>query len=418
MPRVDEPEQNIDTTSTSIEDAARAYLITPGLDWVSAWASVPAMPTFYPAPGPSVGGYPQEYHPMVDAADHWDFGLWWSHEVNRLRLGQAPYGAPVWHAEDWWGLRVFSPIWEFRHHLPRIDPTAPDMISFYNKVQDARVGSLTRMRPGRYLRTFFGDILGESRIKLYTEQQASGYAKTPWRDLELQFAWDRGSCASAYRDGPSSCMSDPLSRYGVHPAEAYAAGDLAIAYLRQPEHMQAAYGGPPVLARALCWPAKKVYSRIYPTVENANRDGFFSGRDSALARAILREKLPADWSNCYQSGSKQEDNKALDGARLLKIKLPVHSSNYLLMPYLDGGFSVSAHAKDNRFWALRPPTRGHYGGASTLGVIGVPETEIPAELPDFLLGQARDLRRPAGIPELSEPQVPDWIQPQSPLTIE
>jgi hypothetical protein len=109
----------------------------------------------------------------------------------------------------------------------------------------------------------------------------------------------------------ASCMRHDASRFSgrvdgkrVHPVRAYAGGDLAIAYLTNSEGE--------TTARALVWPAKKLYSRLY------------CGEDSTLPR--LLKSLGYDGAGYYNN------DPSMEGAKLARIE---SDSGTLIVPYLD-----------------------------------------------------------------------------------
>lgn len=138
--------------------------------------------------------------------------------------------------------------------------------------------------------------LTDERIRLFTEIPK---ALTP---DDVKFARTPDEIELVYRNGPQSCMSHDTGRYstrGFHPVRVYGAGDLAVAYLpkrRDPNSYS---------QRALCWPEKKIYSRIYGT---GPLEGFLK-------------------SLGFTSGT-------FHGAKLLKI--PVDGvNNHFVLPYVD-----------------------------------------------------------------------------------
>lgn len=102
------------------------------------------------------------------------------------------------------------------------------------------------MRPGRYL-SLHTDFDAE-RIK-----EICGTLFE--HDAKLRFATTPDDIQRVYEHGPDSCMSKSPDHYSnfCHPVRIYGAGDLAIAYLENER----------VTARALCWPDKMIYGRIY-----------------------------------------------------------------------------------------------------------------------------------------------------------
>ncbi len=118
-------------------------------------------------------------------------------------------------------------------------------------------------------------------------------------NIELAFADTADDIERVYLNGPRSCMSHPAASYDSdeHPVRVYAAGDLSIAYLvakdEDSEH---------ITARSVCWPEKKIYSRVYG--------------DDKLARMLE--------SAGYGEGS-------LDGAKVARIP----AGRGFVMPYVD-----------------------------------------------------------------------------------
>lgn len=105
---------------------------------------------------------------------------------------------------------------------------------------------------------------------------------------------------SGYEDGvSSSCMRGQFTRLPKHPTSVYGAGDLGIAYVQKDGA---------TVARALVWPEKKIYSRVY-------------------GREIIHQALK---SSGYEKGA-YYGGTSFAGAKLLKIKV----GRGFLMPYMD-----------------------------------------------------------------------------------
>ena len=116
-----------------------------------------------------------------------------------------------------------------------------------------------------------------------------------------------------YENGPPSCMSHKRSRFWgdgtslPHPSEAYAGGDLAIAYITR---NISGCPTPVVTSRVVVWPDKKVMGpKVY-------------GTDAHLLRMLLEDEG-------YES-----KKGGFHGARLLKIYYP--KEHVYIMPYIDG----------------------------------------------------------------------------------
>lgn len=113
----------------------------------------------------------------------------------------------------------------------------------------------------------------------------------------------------------ASCMRYPASNFrlpdGVHPTAIYASPDVALAVIRNKEGK--------TTARALCWPERKIYTRVYAD-SNA--------LDNAL-KALGYER--AGYYGVSTSG------KRFRGARLRKIEI---SDDEYVAPYIDGNHAV------------------------------------------------------------------------------
>jgi hypothetical protein len=213
----------------------------------------------------------------------------------------------------------------YSYHMAEIIP--PATISFYRSREDAWADKRTEMKLGRYLR--------EYNPRLDDNTIADACAKigvTFVTDVVLKMARTREEIRMVYENGPDSCMSGTNNvQGGVHPVECYASEDLAVAYLDRDGE---------ITARTLVNPMKMQYLRIYG--------------DNVRLSTML-EKL----------GYKQS-NKALAGAKLLKIKVP-DSERHCFLPYLDGNYSEVDDMGDH-FVVYAPPQR--YSG-NTSGYISV-----------------------------------------------
>lgn len=134
----------------------------------------------------------------------------------------------------------------------------------------------------------------------------------------LHFARTRQEIKAIYseRGGPSSCMSHGVDSYAsapIHPTEVYAAGDLAIVYTTVDNTPEGR-----VSARALCFPERKVYGRVF----SGNADRF----TSVLEYNGFRHINTAE-------GAEDKDN--FNGARLLALSNVPADQRRIVMPYLD-----------------------------------------------------------------------------------
>jgi hypothetical protein len=196
------------------------------------------------------------------------------------------------------------------------------------------MGVRTRIRPGRYLTKYFREILTEKQIAQMARWQETGNFETDYDDAEaypLLFAITAKEIETVYEDGPASCMSDSADNYscdGRHPSIVYAAGDLAIAYIKEAATDK-------IRARALVWPARKIVGRVYPTPDSHwLGDGFASQEDAEAMQHALHNRLLEDG---YQDATKTGQT-SFNGARLRKIEL---CRDRYIMPYLDQYYKVS-----------------------------------------------------------------------------
>ena len=128
------------------------------------------------------------------------------------------------------------------------------------------------------------------------------FAKTP---EEIAFVYTNYD--SKYDSLGTSCMRGTFSRFREHPTSVYGAGDLAIAYMADDKNR--------TIARALVYPEKKIYGRVY---------------GSSTIHDLL--KIRGYKKNNYYGETSWSESLSFSGARLRKVKL--HGTSYL-MPYID-----------------------------------------------------------------------------------
>lgn len=244
----------------------------------------------------------------------WSFfvrpATWREREAALLDL--KVYEPPVWKNERFWRESKVH-----KDHFAHVSLEDPSLIAFTESEAKGEQDRQTRMKPGKYLKKYFGDVLSAKQIAYYAEWWSKGSA--PPIDAELKFASEADEIVSVYDRGPISCMK------GKDCVRVYGAGDLAVAYLQGPSEQ--------VIARALCWPERKTFGRVYPSSENWRHDGFSSEEASKSAAADLETRLK-------QMGytSLREDGSGFDGARVLRE--PHRFNNAYVMPYLDYGLRL------------------------------------------------------------------------------
>lgn len=223
-------------------------------------------------------------------------------EREQARFNQGIYVEPIWSGEAW-----YTDPGHFAH--PSLED--PTKIAFTENDAKGDKDIQLRMKPGKYLAKFFPGLTLK-QVAFYAAWFVTGERPKDTSLGDVQFASTPEAIVDVYARGPHSCMSKDES------VRVYGAGDLAIAYLEK---------GDKVVARALCWPAKQVFGRVYPNAGNWQHDGFDSYEHSEQTRVQLFNELRQGlkWTHTSEGAS-------LDGARLLKI-----DGDYgdFVGPYLD-----------------------------------------------------------------------------------
>jgi len=207
-------------------------------------------------------------------------------------------------------------------HYPRVSEVDPSQVAFTPEEAWGEQDRQLRMKPGRYLQRYFGEVLEAHVI----EQWALQYSV----EHEVQtfnVAMTPDEIEDVYLHGPSSCMSHLAGEYqsNEHPTRVYGAGDLGIAYL-----------GPmgSATARCLVWPEKRVYGRIY-------------GDEARMQAALVA------------AGYTRADT--FDGARLLYIE----QDDTFILPYLDSPTTCVDIERRERKQYLILRDRGDYEGGTS-----------------------------------------------------
>jgi len=191
---------------------------------------------------------------------------WKERETKRFQDGA--YKHVPWETQKWW--KGTKPCLE---HFAHVSIERDAKIAF---TMDAHQGSSdiqTRIKPGRYLERYFGDVLSGDEIRRWVAEFSVTYEPN-----KLNLATKPKEILDVYVNGPTSCMTHPMPQFisrlvKKHPVEAYAGGDLAVAFLegdgRAPcedcNELCDGCDGEALTynARAVVWPEKKIYGRIY-----------------------------------------------------------------------------------------------------------------------------------------------------------
>ncbi|KQS84286.1 hypothetical protein [Rhizobium sp. Leaf383] len=205
--------------------------------------------------------------------------------------------------------------------LPRPSDTIPGRISYYQTPEKRARDIRTPIKPGRWLTKYFSDILTEVQIHELALEWSNACNLQAFKLTQ-----DADEIERIYRHGPNSCMTFTNGGYrgSCHPARVYAGPDLGVAYLGETTK---------ATARAVVWPAKKLFGRIY-------------GDESRLQAALI--------AGGYQHASTDD----FDGARLQRIR---HGYGDYVLPYLD----VTCGADDDGQYIVLGS--GHLNCESTSG---------------------------------------------------
>lgn len=230
---------------------------------------------------------------------------WKAREQSRFDSGE--YIRLPWAGQDW-----FDVPHERLAHFAHVSKQNPRRITFTDGEQNGIADrQASPMNPGRYFTRFATEYnLTSERIRELSVEYSAIHGDQD--DFELGFASTPDGIVDCYNYGdsgdydqysPTSCMSYSARHFGgQHPAQVYGAGDLQCAYLLDKRRDETR-----LTARAIVWPDRLIYSRIYGDEER------------------LGERLQALG---YRSSSD------FDGARLLAIPHKKGSGDYV-MPYLD-----------------------------------------------------------------------------------
>lgn len=187
----------------------------------------------------SVGG--RKFQPRRVKDDAWK-----DREASRFK--DKSYQTLPWSEHRWW--RDHAAIHAL--HYPHV--STKNSVGLMAFTEDEGKGSAdiqTAMKPGKYLERFFGEILDVHIIR-----DLCTIFSNKFEDNCLIFGETEDEFEQLYTEGPSSCMSHPLSKFAshIHPVRVYAAGDLKMAYMKRDGR---------IVARTLVYPEKKKFAKIY-----------------------------------------------------------------------------------------------------------------------------------------------------------
>jgi hypothetical protein len=211
-------------------------------------------------------------------------------------------------------------------HFLHVSKRDPAKVAFTQDENKGNADIQTPIRVGAYL-TEYCPKMSPELIREIALEHANIYVPRV-----LKIATNPDEIERIYKNGPNSCMSksDGCFQSSVHPTRVYGDSDLALAYVENADGN--------ITGRALIWPEKKVYGRIYGDYERMNhaltRDGYSSDDfNGAKVRAIY----------CGNTG-------------------------ILVMPYLDGIQRASLMTIEGTQWVLIDEN-GDIDATSTNGLI-------------------------------------------------
>lgn len=227
---------------------------------------------------------------------------WRDREDARFQAGK--YMQPPWESESWY--KIGEEKEPMCYHWLHISVNDVTKVAFTENEKKGMFDRQTAMLPGRYLQKFYGNVLTPAQIAEWSAKFGAYFAEPT-----LQFATTSDDIERVYVNGPRSCMSGGKHDYleNIHPVRAYGAGDLAVAYIERTGK---------ITARTVCWPEKKVFTRIY-------------GDAARLVPLLRKEGYHSNYSP-NDDGSQYN----LYGARMLAIKYASHTG--YAAPYLDDGY--------------------------------------------------------------------------------
>lgn len=220
-------------------------------------------------------------------------GDWRGDMAKRLFSGELMPLPEKWDLE---------PIKDHFAHLATIDRSK---IGYIDTEEHGIINKATVLTPGRYISRFYPEIDDDKRRHLIAAIDPSG---------EIYFAWTPEEIEDVYKDGPSSCM-DGEHDFGdlpCWPTDPYGAGDLAVAFTRNKDG--------DIQSRAVCWPEKKIFGRIY---------GDYQRMKAAM------EAEGYTWMREQNDVGGNKKKQVFIGAKLLKIPADRGYDHEYVMPYFD-----------------------------------------------------------------------------------
>ena len=228
-------------------------------------------------------------------------------KIQAEKIASGAFKPVPWHAHPKWiEWSAKSPQCDHFVHCSTKDQNA---IAYTKNVEAGQMDIRTRISPSKYFEKFVTGERSKAVVTYYTPYIQEWLAA--WTKYistsELKFATTRKEIRHVYEMGPDSCMSGERrlgSGGSPHPVEAYAGGDLAIAYIQRRNGR--------ISARAVVWPEKKAIGRRY-------------GGDASLLHTLLVAE------------GYEETASSFENARLLAIEAEPYTKKpfTFICPYID-----------------------------------------------------------------------------------
>lgn len=167
-----------------------------------------------------------------------DPDAWRARERQRMEDGTYTLLPEAWNLE---------PIAD---HFLHLSSTKKGMLAYTESPDKGERDLQTPIKPGAYAKRFYPHL---------DEKEVGRLSALVSCDGQLMFADTAEEMRRVYMRGPDSCMSGSFGELPCHPAEVYAAGDLAVAYLEDDDNR--------IIARCVVWPEKKLFTRAYGDIE-------------------------------------------------------------------------------------------------------------------------------------------------------
>jgi len=252
---------------------------------------------------------------------------WREREALRLRDGTYTPLPAWWTDAPWWRNSTAA-----ADHYAHVSECG-ELIAYTQTPEKGEADTQTPIKATRYLTKYLSDRLTPQEIVIIGSRFAA-----PKAALSISYEaadFTRVYMAAAHCAESSSypsCMRYEAATFGTprHPVEAYAGHGLAIAFIQLDD------GSIP--ARAIVWPEKKIFVRVYGIEES----------DKHNMATLLAD-----------AGYTREDG--FDGAKLSRI--PFFNEERLVIPYIDG----DTQRLEDRGDYLIITRHGEIDGSSTAG---------------------------------------------------